>query len=96
MREARLHVRHVRELLHSIDSVDAYNGADCNSLSYVNAVTEEDLSTTGMLNQLWAKLNLVIFCQPIERDDFEMHFCFDFHFGPALVEVLVIVISFVL
>uniref|UniRef100_H2Y5F0 Clu domain-containing protein n=1 Tax=Ciona savignyi TaxID=51511 RepID=H2Y5F0_CIOSA len=34
VREARLHVRHVRELLHSVDYVDAYNGADCSSLSY--------------------------------------------------------------
>nr|XP_026693476.1 clustered mitochondria protein homolog isoform X1 [Ciona intestinalis] len=44
VREARLHVRHVRELLHSVDYVDAYNGADCSSLSYVNIVTDGDVT----------------------------------------------------
>uniref|UniRef100_H2Y5E6 Clu domain-containing protein n=1 Tax=Ciona savignyi TaxID=51511 RepID=H2Y5E6_CIOSA len=44
VREARLHVRHVRELLHSVDYVDAYNGADCSSLSYVNIITDGDVA----------------------------------------------------
>ena len=29
MREARIHVRHVRDLLKSIDPCDSYNGVDC-------------------------------------------------------------------
>nr|CAB3231841.1 clustered mitochondria protein homolog [Phallusia mammillata] len=44
VRDARLHFRHVRELLHSTDYVDAYNGCDCSSLSYINVVTEGDIT----------------------------------------------------
>ncbi|GAB6026480.1 hypothetical protein CHUAL_012906 [Chamberlinius hualienensis] len=43
MREARIHVRHVRDLLKSLDPTDAYNGIDCNSLSFLNAVTQGDI-----------------------------------------------------
>ncbi|GJQ77230.1 hypothetical protein Trydic_g14899 [Trypoxylus dichotomus] len=43
MREARIHVRHVRDLLKSLDPADAYNGVDCNSLSFLNTVTQGDI-----------------------------------------------------
>lgn len=43
MREARIHVRHVRDLLKSLDPTDAYNGAECSSLSFLNAVTHGDI-----------------------------------------------------
>ncbi|XP_050311602.1 clustered mitochondria protein homolog [Anthonomus grandis grandis] len=43
MREARIHVRHVRDLLKSIDPTDAYNGMECNSLSFLNTVTQGDI-----------------------------------------------------
>ncbi|CAG9863368.1 unnamed protein product [Phyllotreta striolata] len=43
MREARIHVRHVRDLLKSLDPADAYNGVDCNSLSFLNAITQGDI-----------------------------------------------------
>lgn len=43
MREARIHVRHVRDLLKSTDSTDAYNGTDCNSLTFLNVVTQGDI-----------------------------------------------------
>ena len=39
VREARIHVRHVRDMLKSIDYTDTYNGANCNSLSMLNIVT---------------------------------------------------------
>ena len=39
MREARIHVRHVRDLLKSVEPSDAYNGVDCASLSFLNTVT---------------------------------------------------------
>ena len=39
MREARIHVRHVRDLLKSVEPADAYNGVDCASLSFLNTVT---------------------------------------------------------
>jgi len=43
MREARIHVRHVRDLLKSIESSDAYNGVDCASLSFLNTVCSGDI-----------------------------------------------------
>lgn len=43
IREARIHVRHVRDLLKSIDPADAYNGVDCSSLSFLNVVTQGDI-----------------------------------------------------
>lgn len=43
VREARIHVRHVRDLLKSLESLDAYNGAECSSLSFLNTVTQGDI-----------------------------------------------------
>lgn len=43
MREARIHVRHVRDLLKSLDPADAYNGIECNSLSFLNTITQGDI-----------------------------------------------------
>ncbi|XP_067651170.1 clustered mitochondria protein homolog [Haliotis asinina] len=43
VREARIHVRHVRDLLKSVDPGDAYNGFDCNSLSFLNIITAGDI-----------------------------------------------------
>ena len=43
MREARIHVRHVRDLLKSLDPADAYNGIECNSLCLLNVVTQGDI-----------------------------------------------------
>ncbi|XP_041348382.1 clustered mitochondria protein homolog isoform X2 [Gigantopelta aegis] len=43
VREARIHVRHVRDLLKSVDPADAYNGVDCNSLSFLNTITAGDI-----------------------------------------------------
>jgi protein TIF31 len=40
MREARIHVRHVRDLLKSMDPADAYNGVDCSSLTFLHTVTQ--------------------------------------------------------
>ena len=43
MREARIHVRHVRDLLKSIDPSDSYNGVDCASLCFLNTVCAGDV-----------------------------------------------------
>lgn len=43
MREARIHVRHVRDLLKSLDPADAYNGVECSSLTFLNVVTQGDI-----------------------------------------------------
>ncbi|CAG2119791.1 unnamed protein product [Medioppia subpectinata] len=44
VREARIHLRHVRDLLKSLDPSDAYNGIDLNSLSFVNTISQSDIS----------------------------------------------------
>jgi len=43
VREARIHVRHIRDLLKSLEYIDAYNGAECSSLSFLNTVTQGDI-----------------------------------------------------
>ncbi|WAR03982.1 CLU-like protein [Mya arenaria] len=43
IREARIHLRHIRDLLKSVDPADAYNGIDCNSLSFLNIITAGDI-----------------------------------------------------
>ncbi|XP_037955422.1 protein clueless [Teleopsis dalmanni] len=43
MREARIHVRHIRDLLKSLDNADAYNGVECNSLTFLHQITQGDL-----------------------------------------------------
>ncbi|KAJ8367901.1 hypothetical protein SKAU_G00079290 [Synaphobranchus kaupii] len=47
VREARIHVRHIRDLLKSLDPSDAYNGVDCNSLSFLSVFTDGDLGESG-------------------------------------------------
>lgn len=54
MREARIHVRHVRDLLKSMDPADAYNGVDCSSLTFLHTITQ------GMSNYL-IRMNLLLF-----------------------------------
>ena len=46
VREARIHVRHIRDLLKSLDPSDSYNGVDCNSLSFLSIFTDGDLGGT--------------------------------------------------
>ena len=46
MREARIHLRHVRDLLKSLDPSDAYNGLECSSLSFLNVITQGDILGT--------------------------------------------------
>ncbi|CAH6785933.1 Cluh [Phodopus roborovskii] len=47
VREARIHVRHIRDLLKSLDPSDAFNGVDCNSLSFLSVFTDGDLGDSG-------------------------------------------------
>ncbi len=44
VREARIHVRHVRDLLKSADDGDALCGSECASLSYLGAICQGDVS----------------------------------------------------
>lgn len=43
VREARIHLRHVRDLIKSLDYNDAYNGLDCHSLSFLYTITNGDI-----------------------------------------------------
>lgn len=43
VREVRIHLRHVRNLLRSLDPTDAYNGVDCRSLSFLRLFTDTDM-----------------------------------------------------
>ncbi|XP_034062393.1 clustered mitochondria protein homolog isoform X4 [Gymnodraco acuticeps] len=48
VRDARLHLRHVRDLLKSLDPADAYNGVNCSSLSYLTLYTRgKDSDSVG-------------------------------------------------
>ncbi|CAG0915474.1 unnamed protein product [Notodromas monacha] len=42
VREARIHVRHVRDLLKCLDPCDAYLGVECTSLSFLSTVTQAE------------------------------------------------------
>jgi hypothetical protein len=42
VRQVRLHVRHINDLIHSCDLIDNYNAVNCNSLSFVNELTAQD------------------------------------------------------
>ena len=53
VREARIHVRHVRDLLKSADNADAYAGVDCASLSFLNTVCHGDVNGVNS-RSLWS------------------------------------------
>lgn len=44
VREVRLHVRHINDLMHSMDSIENFNAVNCNSLTYVNEITNGDIT----------------------------------------------------
>uniref|UniRef100_A0A665W061 Clustered mitochondria protein homolog n=1 Tax=Echeneis naucrates TaxID=173247 RepID=A0A665W061_ECHNA len=67
VREARIHVRHIRDLLKSLDPSDAYNGVDCNSLSFLSIFTDGDLGgTTGKRKKKGTELEQID-CTPPEH-----------------------------
>jgi hypothetical protein len=48
VREVRIHVRHINELMHSCDPIDLYNGNNGYSLCIVNDIINGDiLSNNG-------------------------------------------------
>ncbi|CAJ1063756.1 clustered mitochondria protein homolog [Xyrichtys novacula] len=51
VRDARLHLRHVRDLLRSLDLTDAYNGVNCSSLSYLTFYTRGDKESESIGNR---------------------------------------------
>lgn len=66
VREARIHVRHIRDLLKSLDPSDAYNGVDCNSLSFLSVFSEGDLGDTGKRKKKGSELEQID-CTPPEH-----------------------------
>ncbi|XP_073485466.1 clustered mitochondria protein homolog [Aquarana catesbeiana] len=43
IREARIHIRHFRDLLKSLELADAYNGIDCSSLAFLSNISGGDI-----------------------------------------------------
>ena len=43
IREVRIHLRHIRDLLKSLDPADAYNGVEGSSLSFLRFFTEDHM-----------------------------------------------------
>ncbi|XP_010302943.2 clustered mitochondria protein homolog isoform X1 [Balearica regulorum gibbericeps] len=66
VREARIHVRHIRDLLKSLDPSDAFNGVDCNSLSFLSVFTEGDLGDSGKRKKKGAEMEQID-CTPPEH-----------------------------
>ncbi|XP_069545903.1 clustered mitochondria protein homolog isoform X3 [Brachyistius frenatus] len=66
VREARIHVRHIRDLLKSLDPSDAYNGVDCNSLSFLSIFTDGDLGDCGKRKKKGNELEQID-CTPPEH-----------------------------
>ncbi|XP_010862725.2 clustered mitochondria protein homolog isoform X3 [Esox lucius] len=66
VREARIHVRHIRDLLKSLDPSDAYNGVDCNSLSFLSVFTDGDLGDSGKRKKKGSELEQID-CTPPEH-----------------------------
>ncbi|XP_056414428.1 clustered mitochondria protein homolog isoform X2 [Hyla sarda] len=65
VREARIHVRHIRDLLKSLDPSDAFNGVDCNSLSFLSIFTDGDLGESGKKKKKGTELEQID-CTPPE------------------------------
>jgi len=68
MREARIHVRHVRDILKSLEMADAYNGVDCNSLSFLNVVTQGNKFDITFNCQSVIRINWYIFKNRKEKN----------------------------
>ncbi|KAL8199255.1 UNVERIFIED_CONTAM: hypothetical protein K2H54_038781, partial [Gekko kuhli] len=66
VREARIHVRHIRDLLKSLDPSDAFNGVDCNSLSFLSIFTEGDLGDSGKRKKRGTEMEQID-CTPPEH-----------------------------
>ncbi|XP_031429057.1 clustered mitochondria protein homolog isoform X2 [Clupea harengus] len=66
VREARIHVRHIRDLLKSMDPADSYNGVDCNSLSFLSVFTDGDLGDSGKRKKKGSELEQID-CTPPEH-----------------------------
>ncbi|XP_061595697.1 clustered mitochondria protein homolog [Cololabis saira] len=73
VRDARLHLRHVRELLRSLDPTDAYNGVNGSSLSYLSLYTRgpkdgESLGKKRACEKEWVDCSLPEYVLPGSKE----------------------------
>lgn len=61
MRDARLHLRHVRDLLRSLDPLDAYNGVNCSSLSCLSFYTRGEKGNAPSLFWRFCRSSIALF-----------------------------------
>ncbi|XP_008120855.2 clustered mitochondria protein homolog isoform X1 [Anolis carolinensis] len=66
VREARIHVRHIRDLLKSLDPSDAFNGVDCNSLAFLSVFSDGDLGDSGKRKKKGTEMEQID-CTPPEH-----------------------------
>jgi hypothetical protein len=66
VREARIHVRHVRDLLKSVGLHDAYIGLDYNSVSLLNIVTNGNL--LGLLKSSFNFINIYLIVRSVKMN----------------------------
>ncbi|TKS65350.1 Clustered mitochondria protein -like protein [Collichthys lucidus] len=64
VRDACLHLRHVRDLLRSLDPADAYNGVNCSSLSYLTLYIRGDKNSESVGNRQASEKESVDFRPP--------------------------------
>ncbi|XP_074529061.1 clustered mitochondria protein homolog [Halichoeres trimaculatus] len=64
VRDARLHLRHTRDLLRSLDPTDAYNGVNCSSLSYLTFYTRGDRGSESVGSRRNSEIEFVDFKPP--------------------------------
>lgn len=64
VREARIHLKHVRDLIKSLDYNDAYNGLDCHSLSFLNVITDGDIMNDRRHSNAKNSKNSYVDCTP--------------------------------
>ncbi|XP_066502027.1 clustered mitochondria protein homolog isoform X2 [Hoplias malabaricus] len=64
IREIRIHLRHIRDLLKSLDPTDAYNGVDGSSLSFLRYFTEDHPEEGGKMKKRGEELKQFNYSPP--------------------------------
>ncbi|KAK1788065.1 hypothetical protein P4O66_016542, partial [Electrophorus voltai] len=65
VREVRIHLRHIRDLLKSMDPTDAYNGMEGSSLTFLRFFSEEHIEESSRVSKRGDELKLFN-CSPPE------------------------------
>uniref|UniRef100_UPI00398ED766 clustered mitochondria protein homolog isoform X1 n=2 Tax=Pristiophorus japonicus TaxID=55135 RepID=UPI00398ED766 len=67
VREARVHIRHVQDLLKSLDPADVYNGIECNSPSFLSSISGGDI---GDMSASGKRKRRSVSDQPLDNIDY--------------------------